>query len=184
MTQGKSPMNDNEYDKREKTALDRWLDKGSPALRRIKYIGASLVGLAALVGIVAGPISEQRQEGLEVIDALNSQDTITFTSHQDCVAKGFEAIACYDSQKNALRLAEIFKDPVEPMTMEDCAEKFGTCPSRHVKSHIWPGTETYSYRPTYSGWQATANDLNTALPLYKLSEGNTYLRVDGQLVQP
>ncbi len=184
MTQGKSPINDNEYDEREQTALDRWFDKGSPLTRKLKIIGATTLGFAIMIGIIAAPIAEQREEGLDVVDALNSQDTITFTSHQDCVAKGFEAIACYDSQENALRLSEIFKDPIEPMDMKDCAEKFGNCPSRQLKSHIWSGAEIYNYRPTYSGWQATANDLNTALPLYKLSKENTYLRVDGQLVYP
>jgi|GEM_PF-3324902 len=160
-------------------SVEKWMNTGSKPSRAIKTISA--LGLVAAIagGIFLHETEEDRQAVHEVITALNTQDTVVFNSHQDCINKGYEARLCAESQENALDLVAHFRAPVEASDFESCIETYGLCPLRSEKYSGGYKLDLYDYRPVLSSWQAVKNDISQSAPLYKLAQDNAYLRVDG-----
>jgi|TARA_R110002126_G_scaffold13118_1_gene55855 uncharacterized protein YgiB involved in biofilm formation len=169
--------------KRAGNAFDKWLDTGSTTRRRLKSFSAFTVAVAFVGGVVYGVTNEERQDTQDVINALNSQDTIVFNSHQDCMNKGYDAPSCAASQENAISLTDAFRDPVNAMDFQSCIDTYGTCPDRHKQHTGGFKVDLYKYKPVLSSWQATTNDITKSAPLYKLADAGEYLRVDGQSIQ-
>ena len=160
-------------------AVDKWMNKGSKTSRAIKGLSAFAIAGALIGGIALHETEENNQAAQDIINALNTQETIVFNSHQDCTRNGYEAALCIASQENAIDLASHFRTPVEASDFESCIETYGTCPLRSEKYSGGYKLELYEYRAVISSWQAVKNDISHSAPLYKLAEQGTYLRIDG-----
>lgn len=167
---------------RTNNAVDKWLDTGTTASRNIKAIGVFTLAAACISGAILGATSDERQETQDIINALKSQNTIVFNSHQDCVSKGFDTLSCAASQENAIGLASKFPSPVKATDFESCIETYGTCPERISAYTAGYKTGLYRYAPVLSSWQAVKDDISQSAALYKRAEQGQYLRIDGTIL--
>ncbi|MEC7575735.1 MAG: hypothetical protein VYC19_02875 [Pseudomonadota bacterium] len=170
-------------DEQNKNAFERWLDKGNPVTKNIKLAATSCAALSLVTAIVLGSINEYKAEADDTINALKENDIVLFDSHQDCVNQGYDILACYDSQINAINLKDKFTTPVEAMDFHQCAEIFGSCPERISQFTRGFNLDLYKYRPIASSWVAVKDDISIAAPLYKLAQKDPkvdqYIRIDG-----
>jgi uncharacterized protein YgiB involved in biofilm formation len=178
MSAEKSGNNDSKACTCSVEAVDKWMNKGSKTSRTIKSLSAVAFAGALIGGIVLHETEENNQGAQDVINALNTQETIVFNSHQDCVSKGYEAQLCAASQENAIDLASHFRSPVEASDFKSCIEKYGTCPLRSEKYSGGHKLELYEYSPVLSSWQAVKSDITQSALLYKTAKPSTYLRID------
>jgi hypothetical protein len=167
---------------RTNNVVDKWLDAGTATTRNIKLIGVFALAAVCISGALLGVTSDERQETQDVIKALNSQDTIVFNSHQDCVSKGFDTLSCAASQKNAIDLASKFRSPVKATDFQSCIDTYGSCPERISTYTAGYTTGLYRYKPVLSSWQAVKDDISQSAALYKRAEQGQYLRIDGTIL--
>jgi uncharacterized protein YgiB involved in biofilm formation len=164
---------------RTNRAIDKWLDTGTPSTRNIKLIGVFSLAAACISGALLCATHDERQDKEAIINALNTQETIIFNSHQDCVTKGFDTLSCATSQENAIDLASQFRTPVKATDFQSCIDTYGTCPDRVSAYSAGYKIDLYRYKPVLSSWQAVKSDISQSAALYKGAQQGQYLRIDG-----
>jgi uncharacterized protein YgiB involved in biofilm formation len=150
-------------------------------------LGVCTTILSAVAGALITPMlyfaNEHEHAYKKLLTDLDSGQLVTFKSLEECAARGIPSAQCTASQNSAFAWAQGSGTSVSYDSLEACSQNHQSdnCPatttSRPVaKIYI----STTSYDPPMIAWQAAANDLSKAVPLYPSTEKNTAIRYDGK----
>ena len=154
-----------------------WLEEGPDWWVGAKVVSLILGGTGFVLGLVATPISIKNRAELNATTArIVGGRSVVFRSVDECAAKGYGVQTCRDSRLAASALVD--SKGIRPLyaTYAECAESHIAC--RQTGS----GTAS-AFAPPVVAWQAAANDLNAAAPLFAGPDARTAWRQDGALVQ-
>lgn len=146
---------------------------------------AALAGMAVGLVIIAGTLSQKATQNHDNMaatrDMLDASASHVFNSVADCAQNyGYSAAECTASQKEALRVAGNDGTTLSYDSAEICADKHTSCDKYEDWRDSFTNISYYKYKPEIVGWQAKEDDLQTALPLYKSTQGETAIRYDGK----
>lgn len=158
---------------------EKWLNKGSKKVRAAKFIGLGSLIVLGLSALFYAGNADEREAKQDILNALDTQETVVFDTHNDCMEQFSDKLLCETSQMNAITLRDEFKAPIDATDFTTCIENFGSCPNVENSSMGYIS----EYKPVMSSWQALKSDITISAPAYKMAEEGQYLRVDGTVVK-
>lgn len=157
-----------------------WLEEGPGWWVGAKVVSLVLAGTAFVLslGEVAGLVSvmENRAELNATTARINGGRSVVFRSVDECAAKGHGVQTCRDSRLAASAFVD--SKGIRPLyaTYAECAES-------HIACRQTGSGAASAFAPPVVAWQAAANDLDVAVPLFAGPDARTAWRQDGALVQ-
>ena len=165
-----------------------WATEGSLPWSLTKFTGLVL-GATALVCSPFVYIAHQNAQALEHrIEYLDSTATHVFNSVAQCAELGYTIDECTASQDEAISIASELGTTLKYNSAATCASIHETCQQvitpittyTKVGDVMVPNTVyVTNYHPPVVAWQAAANNLDEAVPLYKTPNENVAVRYDG-----
>jgi uncharacterized protein YgiB involved in biofilm formation len=166
-------------------------------LSLIKALAAGAIAGSAIVGAsspgVAQPEAPNRAGYSRLLSDIDARKSVVFTSVDGCVANGFSREQCEAGRRTALAFAEEHRTALRYSSRDLCSRTHGdTCSATTGMTPIltWingvPNTNyiyTTTHRPSVVGWQAAADDLAKAVPLYATPDPAIGIRRDGARVE-
>ncbi len=176
------------------SAFEDWLDRGNAVSAVIKITGVSIAGACLLTGIVATPFMIYSSHNATALqkryDDLDQRPTRVFNSVAGCAASGFAQAQCEQSQRAALDIAGTMGTSAVYNSKSDCEQKHGACRGDTVTTYsviivgqvpVMTPITTTTYSAPVVAWQAAADNLEPAVPLYPSTTPGVAMRLlDGK----
>lgn len=180
-------------------AFDRtgdWVARGSAPVvsAKIAAVAGTAIGTVLSPFFLAAHIGAKNLE--ERINFLDHHPTEIFQSISGCEDRHFAKNTCQESQQEALSVAKSLGTSLEYDTLAECTMNHKVCSedstaiTTHITNYTKVGdqnitntqsitTNISSYYPPIVAWQAAADDLTKAVPLYPTQRDNVVVRSDG-----
>lgn len=160
-----------------------WLEEGPDWWVGAKVVSLIVGGTGIVLGLVATPLHVQEQQQISENKARSNATTaridggrsVVFRSVDECAAKGYGVQTCRDSRLAASALVDSKGTRPLYATYAECAES-------HIACRQTGSGAASAFAPPVVAWQAAANDLNAAVPLFAGPDARTAWRQDGALV--
>lgn len=153
-----------------------WLKEGPVWWVGAKVVSVIVGGTGIVLGLVATPISVKERAELNATTArIDGDRSVVFRSVDECAAKGYGVQTCRDSRLAAFALVDSKGTRPLYATYAECAES-------HIACRQTGSGAASAFAPPMVAWQAAANDLNAAAPLFAGPDARTAWRQDGALV--
>ncbi|MBP7252997.1 MAG: DUF1190 domain-containing protein [Alphaproteobacteria bacterium] len=173
--------------------LANWCAEGSISQSIAKTFAVAAMATCAAVapfGAVAAISKDHSYQN--AFEAIDRSQSVSFRSTDACVTGGYDAALCQKGEKSARAYADALGTRVIYENKKDCAEIHGS-DNCLPKTDLFPNVTIVSgkvfatphydvaYKPKVVAWQAPANDIQHAVPLYPTTQANMARRADGRI---